>query len=102
MLAEFARDPRLAQSFMAMLAEEIMMLRARLERRTVRSARERIRHYLKAHTERDGRTVLLSGTLKQVASEIGLTHEALYRTLSEMSAAKEIERQKGKIHLIDY
>jgi CRP-like cAMP-binding protein len=100
LLAEFERDPKLARAFMAMLARQVMNLRARLEQRNVRSARGRIRQYLASHTGDDGRTVALTGTLKHLAGEIGLTHETLYRTLSEMAAAREIERSKGKIRIV--
>lgn len=44
--------------------------------------------------------VSLSGTLKDIAAELGLTHEALYRTLADMSADGEIERRKGTIRLL--
>jgi CRP-like cAMP-binding protein len=100
LLAEFERDPGAAQAFMAMLAHQIMNLRTRLEQRNIHSAHDRIRHYLALNTGADGRTVKVSGTLKNLAAELGLTHEALYRTLADMAAAGEIERQNGKIKLI--
>jgi CRP-like cAMP-binding protein len=34
------------------------------------------------------------------AAELGLTHEAFYRTLAEMAADGEIERRKGAIRLL--
>jgi DeoR/GlpR family transcriptional regulator of sugar metabolism len=42
---------------------------------------------------------LLRGTAKDLAAELGLTHEALYRALSELAAQGEIERLEGKIRL---
>lgn len=99
MLAEFERNPKAAQAFMAMLARQVVDMRARLERRNIHSARDRVRHYLALNTGADGRTVKLAGTLKHLALELGLTHEALYRTLAGMAAAGEIERLKGKIRL---
>jgi CRP-like cAMP-binding protein len=99
-LGEFERNPEAAQAFMAMLARQVMNLRTRLEQRNIHSARDRIWHYLALNTGADGRTVKLTGTLKTLAAELGLTHEALYRTLAEMGAAGEIERLKGKIRLI--
>jgi CRP-like cAMP-binding protein len=42
----------------------------------------------------------LPSTLKDLAAELGLTHETLYRTLSEMSARGEIARLNGKIRLL--
>jgi CRP/FNR family transcriptional regulator, dissimilatory nitrate respiration regulator len=99
-LAELERNPRVSRAFIAMLAHQVMELRTRLEQRNIHSARDRVRHYLSLNVGADGRTVTVRGTLKDIANEIGLTHEALYRTLAEMVAAGEIDRRKGKIVLI--
>jgi CRP-like cAMP-binding protein len=98
-LAAFERDPKAAQAFMAMLAHQVMSLRTRLEQRNIHSAHDRVRHYLALNADADGRTVIVRGTLKDLANELGLTHEALYRTLADMAAAGEIKRRKGKITL---
>jgi len=92
LLAELQRDPKIARSFAAMLAHQVMTLRTRLERRNIHSARDRVRHFLTVNVNVDGRTVVLSGTLKQLAADLGLTHEALYRTLARMEAEREITR----------
>lgn len=99
LLDELRRNPKAAQAFMAMLAHQVMALRTRLEQRNIHSARDRVRHYLAANADLNGRAVTLSGTLKEVAAELGLSHEVLYRTLAEMSADGEIERRKGVIRL---
>ena len=99
-LAELDRKPKAARKFAAVLAHQVMTLRTRLEQRNIRAARDRVRHYLAVNADGEGRTVALSGTLKDVASELGLTHEALYRTLAEMAADGEIERRKGTIRLM--
>jgi CRP-like cAMP-binding protein len=99
LLAEFRRDPEVADAFMAMLAHELMALRTRLERRNIRSASARVQNYLALHTGADGRTVSLHGTVKNLAAELGLTHEALYRTLRQLEVAGKIVRVKGKIVL---
>lgn len=92
-LAAFARDPKAAQGFAAMLARQVMTLRTRLEQRNIRSARERVRHFLALNAGDDGRSVDLAGvTLKEVAAELGLSHEALYRTLAALERAGEIRR----------
>src|SRR5690242_12856830 len=59
LLAELKRDTRLAQSFTAMLAQQIMGLPTRLERRNIHSARDRVRHFLAVNVGEDGRTVTL-------------------------------------------
>ena len=98
-LAEFARNPEVAQPFMARLGHQIMALRTLLERHSIRSARERVRHYLAVNAGPDGRTVALPGTLKELAADLDLTHEALYRTLARMAAEGEIKRLHGAIKL---
>ena len=99
-LAELDRNPKAARKFAAVLARQVMTLRTRLEQRNIRAARDRVSHYLTVSNDVDGRMVVLPGTLKDVASELGLTHEALYRTLAEMEADGEIERRKGAIRLL--
>ena len=98
-LAAFAKDPKAAQAFSATLAHQVMSLRTRLAQRDIRSARERLRHFLALNTSADGRSVTLRGTLKELAAELGLTHEALYRTLATLERAGEIRRAGGKITL---
>jgi CRP-like cAMP-binding protein len=98
-LAAFDRDARTMQAFAATLAHQVMILRTRLEQRSIHSARERVRHHLAINVGPDRRTIVLPGTLKQLAGELGLSHETLYRTLAEMAEDGEIERRKGTIRL---
>lgn len=100
LLAELERDPKLLLAFSAMLARQVMTLRTRLERRNIHSARDRVRHYLTVNADAKGRSVTLRGTLKDLAAELGLAHEALYRTLAAMAADGEIERGKGQIRIL--
>ena len=99
-LAAFAQDRAAAQAFTATLARQVMSLRTRIEQRNIRSARERVRHYLSVNVGADGRTVALAGTLKDLAAELGLSHEALYRTLAALERAGAIKRGNGKIVLM--
>lgn len=96
LLAAFHADPARAEGFMAVLAHEIHALRARVEERTIRSARERVLHHLALTAEGDG-TFRLDGTLIDLAAEIGLTHEALYRALAALEAEGRISRRPGAI-----
>jgi CRP-like cAMP-binding protein len=99
MLAAFRRNPDLAERFMAILARQTQVLRARLHGRNIRSARERVLHHLALMTGPDGRTVSLRGTVKDLAGEIGLTHEALYRTLAALQRQDLIARTPTQITL---
>lgn len=99
LLAAFRADPVLGERFMAVLARQIHTLRARLEERNIRSARERLLHHLALAAGRDGRTMPLEGTLMDLAAEIGLTPEALYRTLAELERDGAIHRTRSAIAL---
>jgi CRP-like cAMP-binding protein len=98
-LAEFRLRPGAAEAFASRLAHELMALRTRLELRNIRSARQRVQNYLALNTGADGRTITLGGTVKDLASELGLTHEALYRTLRKLEAEGRIARGKDEIVL---
>jgi CRP-like cAMP-binding protein len=100
LFAELAHDPNAANAFMAMLAREIMSLRTRLELCNIHSARDRVRHYLALNASDDGKAVVLSGTVKELAQDLGLSHEALYRTLAAMQQDGEIKRSGKKITLV--
>lgn len=99
LLAAFEENPKAAQAFSSTLARLVMNLRTRIEQRNIRSARDRVRHFLALNAGSDGRTVELRGTLKDLAAELGLTHEALYRTLAGLERSGEISRKGGKITL---
>jgi len=96
----FEKDPKALKTFTAMLAHQVMSLRTRLQQRNIRSARERVRQFLALNIGPDGRTVELHGTLKDLAAEIGLTHEALYRALAALERAGEIKRGGNRIMLL--
>ncbi len=99
LLAAFGKDPKAAQAFAGALARLVMNLRTRIEQRNIRSARERVWHFLALNVGADRRTVQLRGALKDLAAELGLTHEALYRTLAALERSGEIKRKGGKITL---
>ncbi|HZI84383.1 MAG TPA: Crp/Fnr family transcriptional regulator [Casimicrobiaceae bacterium] len=97
LLAAFRSDPETAQRFMALLARQVHALRAQLEERNIRSARERVLHHIVLRAGADGRTMRLEGTLMDLAAEIGLTPEALYRTLAGLENDGTILRTRDAI-----
>ncbi len=98
-MAALRADPALAESFMARLAHQIQELRARMELRSIRSARERLLQYLRLLDRHSGHRVAIEGPLQDLAAEIGLTREALYRTLAVLEAEGALTRTKGGIVL---
>jgi CRP-like cAMP-binding protein len=98
-LAAFRSDPVLGEHFMSVLSHQIHGLRAQLEERNIRSARKRLLHRLALAAGPDGRTMHLDGTLMDLASEIGLTHEVLYRTLADLEKEGVVSRTRSAIIL---
>lgn len=81
--AALASDPAFCREWQSILAREVRKLRAQCERLGLRSAEERIRHYIESEGV-DG-AVELAMTKKAWATDLGLTHEALYRALKRMA-----------------
>jgi CRP-like cAMP-binding protein len=92
-------DPTSALSFLALVARQVIELRQQLELMKVRSAKDRVLLYLDFKAGPDGRTVNLRGELQYIASELGLTREALYRTLASLERAGVISRLGDRIRI---
>jgi CRP-like cAMP-binding protein len=92
-------DSASAMAFLALIAHQVMKLRQQMEIMKVRSAKERVALYLDLNAGPDGRTVNLQAQLQDFASELGLTREALYRTLASLEQAGVIERAGARILL---
>ena len=92
-------DPALAEAFMARLARQLQDLRARMELRNIRSARDRVLQYLRLRAGVHGRTIEIEGQLQDIAAEIGMTREALYRTLAVLEAKGHLTRTNTTILL---
>jgi CRP-like cAMP-binding protein len=92
-------DTENAMSFLALLAHQVIELRHRIEIMKVRSAKERIMLYLDLNAGPDGQTVDLRGQLQDIAGELGMTREVLYRTLASLERAGAIERADARILL---
>jgi len=99
MLDALRTDPASAMTFLALMARQIIDLRQQMELMKVRSAEERVKLYLDFNAGPDGCTVNLPGQLQDVASELGLTREAFYRTLASLERAGAIERAGHQIRL---
>jgi CRP-like cAMP-binding protein len=93
------RDDGFRTFWIARLAREVRVLRSQNERLALRSAAERIEHYIEAEGEQ-GR-LELKRSRKAWAAELGLTHEALYRALAGLRRSGRIAmtRNDGGITL---
>jgi len=94
------KDPEFAHQWVALLARQLHAARARLERLALKSAAERVLHFL--HTEGKGPRceVALAGSVKDLARELGLTHESLYRTLARLEQDGVVTRSEHRLGLV--
>lgn len=88
-------DPSFAMRWIAMLAGEVVRLRARCERLAMKTVQARLLHLIDAEGGPAG-FVVRSG-LKSVAAEIGVSHEALYRCVAALERQGLIRREDDRI-----
>ena len=98
LLAALRADPDLAARFLAVLARQVQSLRARLELRSLRSARQRVLAYLTLEGT-DDRPDATPRPVRDLATDLGLTPEALYRTLARLEAVGLVVRDGRRLRL---
>lgn len=81
-------EPAFRNQWIGHLAFELRKVRAQSERLSMRTARERIIHFLE--TEGNDGVVTLTESKKDWAVGMGLTHEALYRALAGMRRSGQL------------
>lgn len=87
-LAALDQDVAFRRAWQSLLAREVRKLRSQCERLSLNSAAERILHYIEA--EGSNGVLNLTQSKKAWAAELGLTHEALYRTLRRLQDGGEL------------
>lgn len=96
--AELNRDPAFASRWIGMLNGEVRRLRLHCERLSMKSVKDRVLHLI--NTEGQYGSFCATTGLKSLAGELGVTHEALYRTLALLEKAKIIHRDDRVLSLI--
>ncbi len=91
-------DADFSARWISMLNQEVKRLRLQCERLSLKSVKERVRHLI--HTEGKDGTYVVNTGLKSLASQLGVTHEALYRTLADLEKSGEIERSDRALKLV--
>ena len=89
--ARLRDDPAGLWSFAAGLAGGLHGLRQRYELKQIRSAPERVLQFLRLRCDTAG-SYRPDGPLKDMAAELGLSHEALYRALATLEAQGRVVR----------
>lgn len=95
--AALARDPDFASRWIHMLNQEVKRLRLHCERLSMKSVKDRVLHLINSEG-RDGQYEVNTG-FKTLAGELGVTHEALYRTLASLEKENLIARGDGVLLL---
>ncbi|WP_168708528.1 Crp/Fnr family transcriptional regulator [Hydrogenophaga sp. PAMC20947] len=95
--AALASDPAFALRWIAMLNAEVRRLRAQCERMSLKGVDQRLLHMIETEGV-DGRLRIGTG-LKSLATELAVTHEALYRTLAALEKGGVVFRETGYITL---
>ncbi len=96
-LNSFQTNTETAFKFMAFQARQIQHLRAHIEIINIKSAPARVLAFIHSLLEPGQHEILLNRTWKSVASEIGLSHEAMYRALAKLQKDKIIFRNGRSI-----
>ena len=86
-----AADSGFAGRWIAMLNQEVKRLRAQCERLSLKGVKERLLHLIE--TEGSEGRLPLGGGLKSMASELGVSHEALYRAVAELEKKGVLQRR---------
>lgn len=100
-LAILHAHPEKSESLIAFLCRQVRSLRALLEVRSIRSAHDRVLHYLVLQADPETMMVNVSGTLKDVAQDLTMAHETLYRTLAILEKEGQIRRRAGLIKILN-
>jgi CRP-like cAMP-binding protein len=100
-LAMLRNSPEKDMSLIALLSRQVRNLRALLEIRSIRSARDRVLHYFLLQADPATMEIHPSGTVKAMSQELGMAHETLYRTLANLEKEGKITRfhESGRIVL---
>jgi len=98
--ALLAADRDFARQWIRVLARQLHASRARLERLAQKSAAERVLHYLRTEGKGPHCEVALAGSTKDLARELGLTHESLYRTLARLAQDGIVARDDNRLSLL--
>lgn len=98
-LAALASDRDAALGFARLLAGAVRDLRARAELRSIRAASERILAWLRMRATDNSPVGAIDRTWTEIAAELGLTREAVYRALAVPERDRRLLRSGASITL---
>ncbi len=92
--------PSLALSLLPLLASKNQALKNLIELRSIRSANDRILQYLFFSVTSGQNHIIFDRSYKDIALELGLSAEVLYRSLAKLERSGAISRQGKEIKLL--
>jgi CRP/FNR family transcriptional regulator, dissimilatory nitrate respiration regulator len=96
---QMRRDAALAMLFLERVTRQLHRARALAELRNIRSADARVLQHLRLSLPTGAPHIRFEQPLVQVATELGLTHEAYYRSLARLARSGVIEREGRTIRI---
>jgi CRP/FNR family transcriptional regulator, dissimilatory nitrate respiration regulator len=96
--AALKNDRQFASRWIHTLNSEIMRLRMHCERLSFHSVQERLLHLIRSEGNK-GRYAIPTG-IKTLAGELGVSHEALYRTVADLKRQGLLERTESELVLV--
>jgi len=97
-LRDALTDSRFSMKWVQLLSKEIMRLRTQSERLGLKDIRSKLIHLIE--TEGKQGVLTLQSDFKSMASEIGVTHEALYRAIATLEKEGLLEKHPGSLELL--
>lgn len=91
-------DPSFANRWMHTLNAEIMRLRMQCERLSLHSVQERLVHLIQTEGK-EGHYPIPTG-IKTLAGQLGVSHEALYRTITDLKKQQLLDRAVDELVLL--
>ena len=91
-------DSKFSLKWVQLLSKEIMRLRTQSERLSLKDIRSKLIHLIE--TEGKQGVLTLQSDFKSMASEIGVTHEALYRAIATLETEGILKKSSHSLQLI--
>ena len=97
-LRDALTDSKFSMKLVQLLSKEIMRLRTQSERLGLKDIRSKLIHLIE--TEGKQGVLTLQSDYKSMASEIGVTHEALYRAIAALEKEGLLEKHSDSLGLL--
>ena len=97
-LRDALADSKFSMKWVQLLSKEIMRLRTQSERLGLKDIRSKLIHLIE--TEGKQGVLILQSDFKSMASEIGVTHEALYRAIATLEKEGLLEKHPDSLELL--